>query len=65
MTTEEMQKQIESQMPDMKKVLEKMDRDLDRKKKLLIYQGIGLIIKLLIEIAVIGAVIWLCVKQCS
>ena len=65
MNTEEMQNQIESQMPDMQKVYEKMDRELDRKKKLLIYQGIGLVIKLIVEIAIVGAVIWLCVKQCS
>ena len=63
--TEETQKQSIPQIPSTKDILDRMDRDLERKKKQLIYRGIGIVIKLIIEIAVIAAVIWLCVRRCS
>ena len=64
-TAEEMSQQIRSQMPSEKELFARIDRDLKRKQRALIFQGIGLLLRLLFEIAIVVAVIWLVVKQCN
>ena len=65
MTTEEMQRKIESSMLSNEEVFKKIDNSLKKRQRRLIFTGIGLILRFIIETAIIIAVIWLVIKQYS
>ena len=59
------QKKTESVIPSKKQVYERIERELERKKRLIIMQAVGLLIRFVIEVAVIVAIVWLVYRQCS
>lgn len=61
----QMQKEIESIFPSDKHLYDRIDRELKRKQRQLIIKGVCLLLRFIIETAVLAALIWLLYKQCK
>ena len=59
------QKKIESVMPSEQQVFDRIDRKLKREQRKLVIQGVCLLLRFIIEMAVLAVLIWLLYKQCK
>lgn len=61
----QMKKEIESIFPSDKHLYDRLDRELKRKQRKLIIKGVCLLLRFIIDTAVLAALIWLLYKQCK
>lgn len=61
----QIQKEVELVMPSDKHIFDRIDRELKREQRQLIIKGVCLLLRFIIETAVLAAVIWLLYKQCK